>query len=61
MFANPGLETMGEQLDSVVSYNGNYEIPTRYFERDYAGDLVVVKPFLLPETRLTPVQRQSGS
>ena len=54
VFANPGLETMGEQLDSVVSYNGNYEIPTRYFERDYAGDLVVVKPFLLPETRLTP-------
>ncbi len=54
VFANPGLETMGEQLDSVVSSSGNYEIPTRYLERDYAGDLVVVKPFLLPETRLTP-------
>src|SRR5437764_91221 len=54
VFANPGLETMGEQLDSVVSSNGNYEVPTRYFERDYAGELVVVKPFLLPETRLTP-------
>lgn len=54
VFANPGLETMGEQLDSVVSSSGSYEIPTRYFERDYAGDLVVVKPFLLPETRLTP-------
>ena len=54
VFANPGLETMGEQLDSVVSSNGNYEIPTRYFERAYSGDLVVVKPYLLPETRLTP-------
>src|SRR5437773_1865352 len=43
-----------KQLDSVVSSNGNYEVPTRYFERDYAGELVVVKPFLLPETRLTP-------
>ncbi len=54
VFANPGLETMGEQLDSVVSSSGNYEVPTRYFERDYDGELVVVKPFLLPETRLTP-------
>jgi len=54
VYANPGLETMGEQLDSVVSANGNYEIPTRYFERDYAGELVIVKPFLLPESRLTP-------
>src|SRR5881296_3611360 len=54
VFTNPGLGTIGEQLDSVVSANGNYEIPTRYFERDYSGELVVVKPFLLPETRLTP-------
>jgi len=54
VFANPGLETMGEQLDSVVSAGGKYEIPTRYFERDYDGELVIVKPFLLPETRLTP-------
>lgn len=54
VFANPGLETMGDQIDSVVSSNGTYEIPTRYFERHYDGDLVVVKPYLLPETRLTP-------
>jgi len=54
VFTNPGIESMGEQLDSIVSANGNYEIPSRYSERDYAGDLVVVKPFLLPETRLTP-------
>jgi intein/homing endonuclease len=54
VFTNPGIESMGEQLDSIVSVNGNYELPSRYFERDYAGDLVVVKPFLLPETRLTP-------
>jgi len=54
VFTNPGIESIGEQLDSVVSANGNYEIPSRYFERDYSGDLVVVKPFLLPETRLTP-------
>jgi len=54
VFTNPGLGTIGEQLDSVVSANGNYEIPTRYFERDYSGELIVVKPFLLPETRLTP-------
>jgi len=54
VFTNPGIESMGEQLDSVVSANGNYELPSRYFERDYAGELVVVRPFLLPETRLTP-------
>ena len=54
VFTNPGIESMGEQLDSIVSANGNYEIPSRYSERDYAGELVVVKPFLLPETRLTP-------
>ncbi|HZY94527.1 MAG TPA: hypothetical protein VFE98_06660 [Candidatus Bathyarchaeia archaeon] len=54
VFANPGLETMGAQLDSTVSASGNYEVPTRYSERDYAGDLVVIKPFILPETRLTP-------
>jgi len=45
VFTNPGIESIGEQLDSVVSANGNYEIPSRYFERDYSGDLVVVKPF----------------
>ena len=54
VFANPGLETMGEQLDSVVSSSGEYEVPTRYFERNYDGELVVIKPFLLPEARLTP-------
>ncbi len=54
VFTNPGIESMGEQIDSIVSANGNYELPSRYFERDYTGDLVVVKPFLLPETRLTP-------
>src|SRR6058998_4265806 len=46
VFTNPGIESMGEQLYSVVSASGNYELPSRYFERDYAGELVVVRPFL---------------
>src|SRR5437879_10349293 len=53
VFTNPGIESMGEQLDSIVSANGNYELPSRYSERDDRGELVVVKLFLLPETRVT--------
>src|SRR5437867_8165445 len=35
VFTNPRLGTIGEQLDSVVSANADYVMPTRYFERDY--------------------------
>src|SRR6266571_5780911 len=53
VFTNPGIESMGEQIDSIVSANGNYELPSQYFERDYTEDLVFVNPFFFPETRLT--------
>lgn len=50
-----GISKMGnEDLGEVLSSNGHMLPPVRYTKRPYEGDLVEVKPWLLPSSRVTP-------
>jgi len=45
---------MGSLIDSTIALNGEYEAPSGYFERKFDGEILRVKPWLIPESRLTP-------